>query len=92
MSIVGTLFSNDFGAHNLFEYVQTGREPGQRLLRHWNKRDRSYGRSNYGMDKIDKFTGPKKKKGSAPETLRLIVGCTAPGITTLGLARRTAKV
>ena len=58
VSIAGTLESR---VHNMFLFVGMGRNPGDRLLRHWNKKQLTYGRSNYGIDKINNFTDQNQK-------------------------------
>ena len=48
------------GVLNQFGFVGLGRQPGDRLLRHWNKKANTYGRSNYGIDRINNFTVQKR--------------------------------
>ena len=40
----------------MLQFVLQGREPGQRLLRNWTKRTRTYGKQNFGESKLDNIT------------------------------------
>ena len=40
----------------MLQFVLQGREPGQRLLRNWTKRTRTYGKQNFGENKLDNIT------------------------------------
>ncbi len=40
----------------MLQFVLQGREPGQRLLRNWTKRTRTYGKQNFGESKLDNLT------------------------------------
>ena len=44
------------GVHNMLQFVLQGRVAGRKLLRHWSKRDRAYGKQNYGESKLDNLT------------------------------------
>ena len=44
------------GVHNMLQFVLQGRVAGRKILRHWSKRDRAYGKQNYGESKIDNIT------------------------------------
>ena len=40
----------------MLQFVLQGRDAGKKLLRHWTKRTRTYGKQNYSESKLDNLT------------------------------------
>ena len=75
------------GVHNMLQFVLQGREPGQRLLRNWTKRTRTFGKQNFGESKLDNLT--VWNQWSASGTSQRTVDWAERDIITHGAVKRT---